>query len=980
LIKKAISIGVTAALLGSLMIALVPGTALGASATVSPTPIPTVARATEAGAASMSITESSVCEWSAPPYYIDLWIRDKDGGATVFFGDAGVVGPDSLAPKLYFDPNDDTHITVKIGTANCSQLETLVISGLKIYADGDTAPPGNPWFPNPDSDNAALGDIQVLYLLSTDTWNAGGTTIRSATGTLVNDEESPTTAIEITNTSPAGVDFAATSTAGFVNFGQAAFAGPHPESKDIASVAGGPPVNLLNLVAPGLAYDQAALTVVKQARSVDNCYMDNFDGADNILGTADDVLGVLDYCSLPSVIKVTDSLWALGWSWFGITPGIYDTSEIHSVPFVQRGLTNSQQAAGIWLGERLEDYVAIGTPVTVTLALDPAMGVKWSGPVFKAPGPPCEPDASRFNLICTITGTTDAVTPAAIADSWPIGWQTGSPNEARMGLYTYIDASTASPAATDVMVKITVTGSTYVVVPDSVRIARLNNTADATADAPTVIIGENDQQSGTVTIREGAAGVLGSTASHNVLGACYASHESFTRAPWLVVTAGDLKLRNPSDPAVAAVAAAPGTGVKGQIVPWFGPDVPDNWSCAVWIIWSKSTVASTLEIRGSDATGAMLGAGPAHGPQINVPHWLRPGASQLMLGSSSWGATGSEFSRVVNAIRAFGATPVVAAISNPEIMRGYPSQAAGDVTITETASHQFEASEQVLFSVIPNNLRDILSSVRFDTNRTTPVVSTNAASTGLIAHFQGYLNSVQFALRVDQRAFVPVVGAWVPGVITVSSMRYTTTNDAAYGNVNLEVCTPALALSTGLIMEGFDALFGQVGLGLCFYRGLYGHDSLLDEDGGIIAPTQSPPHPYAWADFDQVVNNAHVVSTGLFPSMSVAAGYKFRETSPYKTFGTLVVAKGTYITNKVYVGAQFQGKAIEFWQRNGKTGTWVKRTTGRVDGKGYAYWSTIPPMLSGTGFARYVYYRAYFAGTSEVAAAWSQTINRVLVK
>ncbi len=376
----------------------------------------------------------------------------------------------------------------------------------------------------------------------------------------------------------------------------------------------------------------------------------------------------------------------------------------------------------------------------------------------------------------------------------------------------------------------------------------------------------------------------------------------------------------------------------------------------------------------------MLGAGPAHGPQINVPHWLRPGASQLMLGLSSWGATGSEFSRVVNAIRAFGATPVVAAISNPEIMRGYPSQAAGDVTITETASHQFEASEQVLFSVVPNNLRDILASVRFDTNRTTPVVSTNAASTGLIAHFQGYLNSVQFALRVDQRAFVPVVGAWVPGVITVSSMKYSTTNDAAYGNVQLEVCTPALALSTGLIMEGFDALFGQIGLGLCFYRGLYGHDLMLGGDGGVIAPTQTPPHPYAWADFDQVVTNAHVVSTGLFPSMSVAAGYKFRETSPYKTFGTLVVAKGTYVTNRVYVGPQFQGKAIEFWQRNGKTGTWVKRTTGRVDGKGYAFWSTIPPKLSGTGFARYVYYRAFFAGTSEVAAAWSQTINRVLVK
>ncbi len=262
----------------------------------------------------------------------------------------------------------------------------------------------------------------------------------------------------------------------------------------------GAPVNLLTLLAPGIAFDHALGSAVTQGRSLDSCLISDYDGADGILFhpvPSDDAVGILDFCRAPSLITVTDSLWALGWSWFGITPGLYDTSEIHSVPFVQRGLTNSQMAAGIWLGERLEDYVT--GPATVTLALDPAMGVKWSGPVFKAPGPPCEPDASRFNLICSITPNL-GVAPASIPDSWPIGWQTGSPNEARIGLYTYIDASTASPAAADVMVKITVTGSTYVVVPDSVRIARLNNTADATADAPTVIIGENDQQSGTVTI------------------------------------------------------------------------------------------------------------------------------------------------------------------------------------------------------------------------------------------------------------------------------------------------------------------------------------------------------------------------------------------------------------------------------------------------------------------------------------------------
>ena len=153
--KKAISIGVTAALLGSLMVALVPGVAFGVSWTTSPTPIPTVARGTEAGAASLAITENSPCEFSGGNR-LDIWIRDKAGGNTVFFGAGGAVGPDSLAPTLTHDPNDDSHLWVRMGTANCSQIETLTLTGLKIYADG------HPY----DGDNAALGNIQVLYGLS----------------------------------------------------------------------------------------------------------------------------------------------------------------------------------------------------------------------------------------------------------------------------------------------------------------------------------------------------------------------------------------------------------------------------------------------------------------------------------------------------------------------------------------------------------------------------------------------------------------------------------------------------------------------------------------------------------------------------------------------------------------------------------------------------------------------------------------------
>jgi hypothetical protein len=1006
LIRKAISIGVSAALLGSLLAVFIPGTALGAS--VSATTTAAVPRdGGYVGTASIKIEEAAVGEFPTTAFNITIGILDANDAPTVTFDTTAsslVLSPDSLDPSAVF--LDARTLRVTVGTSNSGQLEALTIGGLKIQAE----------------DDAALGAIKTYYMLSAalngSPGDLGGRAAIPASGKLSADVPSGTTT-PIPYTLDAGSPaFAATATPappGIIT-GPMAFAGANAESKDIT--APGPPATL----AVATAFDHANGTVITQTRTRTTCV-----GA----------FAMPDACFLPSIGSVVDSL---------------DAYTSLPVPGVQRGLANSQHAANVYLDERWlgDPYLTKGA--VVTLKLDAALGVKFSGPAILTEysedvawgklsatsplgvpagtspivvdmgaysptgrdfttSPPVASISGGANEDVTITGvagaataqqtlTLSAPTTAAHEFKAPVVQDFGTyvtypsmvceVSSDRLTLTCgglpaagtgfswveitniYVDVPTTATAGAKVDVAVTV--GSLLVIPSTLTIARINNTADATADAPTVIIGENDQQSGTVLIREAGAGLLGSGAPTNVLRVCYASHETFTRSPWLVVTGGDLKLRTPSDPTLPGSPAAPGTGVLGQL--GFNGM---GFACAQWIVYTKSTVASTLEIRGSDTAGAMFGAGAAHGPQINVPHFLRPGPSILNLyavGSTSWANTGTEFAYVVNAIRVFLATPVVTAVSKPEIFRGVPSQPAGDVTITETASHQFDATEQVLFSVVPNNLRDILPSVRFDTNRTTPVVSTNAASTGLIAHFQGYLNPVQFAIRVDQRAFVPVVGAWVPGVITVGSMKYTTTNDAAFGAVSLEVCTPALVASTGMIDFQTEALFGGIGLGLCFYRGLYGHD--MGQVG--VEAQQTPSHEGSWADFDQVVQNAKVVQEGLFPSMSVAAGYKFREISPYKTFGTLVVAKGTYITNKVYVGAQFQGTRIEFWQRNGKTGTWVKRTTGRVDGKGYAYWSTIPPKLGGTGFARYVYYRAYFAGTDTVAAAFSQTMNRVLVQ
>ena len=121
------------------------------------------------------------------------------------------------------------------------------------------------------------------------------------------------------------------------------------------------------------------------------------------------------------------------------------------------------------------------------------------------------------------------------------------------------------------------------------------------------------------------------------------------------------------------------------------------------------------------------------------------------------------------------------------------------------------------------------------------------------------------------------------------------------------------------------------------------------------------------------------IQPGVFGELAVARGHRARGTSPYQAAGTLIVTNGVYITIRADVGPELAGRPVEFWQRNGKTGQWARRTIGRVDAAGFAYWSTRPPLLAGTGFARYVYYRVRFAGTNTIDEAWSPGVARVVV-
>ncbi len=488
------------------------------------------------------------------------------------------------------------------------------------------------------------------------------------------------------------------------------------------------------------------------------------------------------------------------------------------------------------------------------------------------------------------------------------------------------------------------------VIGSPVTVGYVNNTVDGTAQSvPSVIIGANDQATGTVVIREATSGMLGAGVLTNVLRVCYVSNtgkaEVFTRAPWLVVTNGDLKLRANSDPSVPSGAATPGTGVRGYIG-------AGGTSCAQWIVSNYSTTASTLEIRGSASDGTMLASGPNNGPHVNVDAQQKPGPVTLSLWQMplDWFNFGSipasltQFDLVQNAVRVYGANVAVAAVSQPELKKGALNQPAGDVTITESATFQLGnyswwlggVQQAIWFQIVPNNSRDALPSVYFNTDRVVPVVSTNSSESGLIAHFGGWYGNTTFTVITDQRAFVPIAGAWVPGKITVSGMQYSVTNDAAYGPVQLQVCsTGTLSTSDPSGWSVCPAVYGQL---------------------GVARAAENA------ANFNQTVSNAKVADQAAILG-AIAPGVA----GPYSerwTFNTVIVPKNTYVTLRLQaVKGAVVGDRIEIWGRAGKTGTWKKLTTRLVGGNGYIFYFK---KISG-----YTEFQALFPGSDTTSATYA---------
>jgi hypothetical protein len=480
-----------------------------------------------------------------------------------------------------------------------------------------------------------------------------------------------------------------------------------------------------------------------------------------------------------------------------------------------------------------------------------------------------------------------------------------------------LDVASTVPAGT--AVNVTVTSSPAILVNVlSNTIAYVARVAVGVATQPVIYINYNDQPTGLISITEAGPGFfVGGTSSDNTFGLCLATGESFTRAPYAVVTKGDLSIRN------GLVGAS---SVLGTLYS------DGSHSCVYWTVWTASTVASTIEIRGSDSTGAVLPTGATNGPRLSVPASLHPGTTQgvILIGTYANVQAGilvslsgvvnaaapSAFSSLVSmATRAFKNSVIVAAVSQPFIPAGTVDSLAGNLTISETLNGQFKSGQFICVTILPrtsNGVRTQDTFIKTATTNDLPVITTNSAS-GLLTTtvatpgcpptFSIHDNSVvgfpflpnpgaSFSFMVSQQSFGTL------GVITISNIHMITTADAPLGPVLVDV--------------------------------------MGNNGGGAVA-------------FETVVSNATIgTAPALTANAITASGTALGATKvgPFTITPTKLAKPGKYVTWKFSTGSALVGKAVQIWVATknsaGKWSAFKLLTTRRVDTSGNAYfwWRT----------------------------------------
>jgi hypothetical protein len=766
--RKAFSIGTSAALLASLLTAIAAPSAFAAAGSTSVTgPVSIGPGSTSASAITLNFTEGT----SAAPTFnypgggftATIQLYDSAGGNTISFsGTPALSGaPGSLVsasgfPQLAASAVITDQLKLSFTSTDTGAPEPFSITGLKIKA----------------ASGAPAGAIRMIVTLVTgvanvSAWGNGNLTV-AATLTALNAAGSTVHALSGADPTVAfGVSGAVTvngiaGTNGLLVVDD----GAATESQGITAGTFGPPTT--SVTTNPFGFSHAAATDVSQ----------------NVV-----VAGLL--ASPGAIVNGLIVNTTFGAGEFAATA-------------VQPG-ENNQGIGGIDVKENATGTLTVGTVITFTL--DTA-GVKFSSsPLLHVHNGLNLGNGASTNTACSLSfsRTSCSVTVTAKSTSSAIPVIVLSTTESSQA---FVDLDASVPQGTTIGINVSTSPALPVKVTDN-AVAMVSRVIIGVGATPTIYINENDQQSGMLTLTESVAGQFkdaSDVTGQNWFGLCQLTGETYTRAPYAVVTAGDLKLRS---------GAAAATSVLGTL--FTGPASIYSpfalTSCVKWQVWSKSTVASTIELRGSDVGGVVLPSGANNGPRLSVPGTLVPGTTQTQVNVGTEAEVNANTVKqtiATNAVRAYRNQPVVAAVSQPIVPKGSANSLLGNLTITETQAGQFKAGETITVTILPRSSIGVAFQARQDiflktgTTADTPVIGTNSAS-GLLTG-SAAVGTTAFTFAITQQATGTL------GVITISNIHVITLADAIDGSILVRV-TSAVA-GQGIDQSVVNGTIGTIGVGI----------------------------------------------------------------------------------------------------------------------------------------------------------------------
>jgi hypothetical protein len=475
-----------------------------------------------------------------------------------------------------------------------------------------------------------------------------------------------------------------------------------------------------------------------------------------------------------------------------------------------------------------------------------------------------------------------------------------------------VDVDAAVPLGTPVSITKS-TSPAFTVTGNPGVIAFVGRVIVGSAAPTTIIIGFNAQKLAVISLKESGPGFFQSgLGSNNTFAKCIETGEVFTRAPWAVVTAGDLKLLNPATG--LGVTQVQGTLYNGN-------------SCVYWTVFTGSTAASTIELRGGDSSGPL-----ATGPEVNVPVNLAAGTEQdaILVGTNAavvasggcnsiagCAATGAFAGAVAAANRVFNGQIIVAAVSQPRIAPGSIDALKGDITLTETGtlSGQFKLGQTITITL--NQPSSALHNEVFINTANTndlPIIKTNAAASGLLTstpvvtcpNVLPLFNICTITFVITQQSFGPTAG-----IITVTNQHINVLSDAHLGPL-------------------FETVAG-------------------DATGGATV-------------FQSTVSPAFIGFPANATSIRNGSAVGLTNTGPF-TFSTKIQVHGKYITWQCHMDPSATGEKVQVWMATKPIGgtTWsafAPFSTRVVDAAGNCYFYFRSPT------AQWVSIRFTFAGNA----------------